>query len=186
MLELGQPLHAFDDAELQGAVHVRCPKPGEQLLLLNEQTVTPCADTALIADDEKPLALAGIMGGEHSEFRTRHATCSSRAPFSRRRDCRQGARAGLFVRCLAPLRARRRFRFAASRHRARDALILEICGGQPGPVVEAFAAEHLPTRKPVTLRSERAARVLGIPGRPHRAMLGASALPSNASPRASA
>jgi phenylalanyl-tRNA synthetase beta chain len=45
MLELGQPLHAFDDAELAGAIHVRLPTPGEKLLLLNEQTVTPTADT---------------------------------------------------------------------------------------------------------------------------------------------
>jgi phenylalanyl-tRNA synthetase beta subunit len=66
MLELGQPLHAFDDAVLQGAIHVRYPNPDEQLLLLNEQTVTPSLTTALIADDVKPLAMAGIMGGEHS------------------------------------------------------------------------------------------------------------------------
>jgi phenylalanyl-tRNA synthetase beta chain len=47
-------------------MHVRYAQAGEQLLLLNEQTVTPSADTALIADDEKPLAMAGVMGGEHS------------------------------------------------------------------------------------------------------------------------
>jgi phenylalanyl-tRNA synthetase beta chain len=123
MLELGQPLHAFDDAELAGAVHVRLPKPGEQLLLLNEQTVTPSPDTALIADDEKPLAMAGVMGGEHSGISdaTRDLFLES-AFFPAGGDCRQGAGAGLFVRCLAPLRARRRFRFAASRHRACDAL----------------------------------------------------------------
>jgi hypothetical protein len=85
MLEIGQPLHAFDDAELAGAIHVRLPAPGEKLLLLNEQTVTPTADTALIADDEKPLAMAGIMGGEHSGIADRPATCSSKAPSSRRR-----------------------------------------------------------------------------------------------------
>ncbi|MFN6962126.1 MAG: YtpR family tRNA-binding protein, partial [Rhodocyclaceae bacterium] len=51
MLELGQPLHAFDDAILAGTIHVRHPHPGEQLLLLNGQTVMPSPDTALIADD---------------------------------------------------------------------------------------------------------------------------------------
>src|SRR5690606_31929250 len=66
MLELGQPLHAFDDAKLSGAINVRMPRTGEQLLLLNEQTVTPAADTLLIADEARPLALAGIMGGEES------------------------------------------------------------------------------------------------------------------------
>jgi phenylalanyl-tRNA synthetase beta chain len=122
MLEIGQPLHAFDDAELAGTVHVRLPTPDEKLLLLNEQTVTPTADTALIADDEKPLAMAGIMGGEHSGISdsTRDLFLES-AFFPAGGDRRQGARAGLFFRRLASLRARRRFRTAAPRHRTCDA-----------------------------------------------------------------
>ena len=66
MLELGQPLHAFDNARLSGAIHARMAKPGEQLLLLNEQTIPVDADVLMIADDQKPLAMAGIMGGEES------------------------------------------------------------------------------------------------------------------------
>ena len=66
MLELGQPLHAFDNAKLNGAIHVRLPKAGEQVLLLNGQTITPAADTLLIADESRALALAGVMGGEDS------------------------------------------------------------------------------------------------------------------------
>ncbi|HNK20274.1 MAG TPA: phenylalanine--tRNA ligase subunit beta, partial [Piscinibacter sp.] len=55
MLELGQPLHAFDNTKLQGAIHVRLPRAGEQVLLLNEQTVTPAADTLLITDEARAL-----------------------------------------------------------------------------------------------------------------------------------
>ena len=66
MLELGQPLHAFDEAKLNGAIHVRFPAAGEQVLLLNGQTVTPAVDTLLIADESRALALAGVMGGEDS------------------------------------------------------------------------------------------------------------------------
>ena len=64
--ELGQPLHAFDDAKLAGAIHVRYPTPNEALLLLNEQNIKPAADTLLIADESRALALAGIMGGADS------------------------------------------------------------------------------------------------------------------------
>ncbi|PKO85083.1 MAG: phenylalanine--tRNA ligase subunit beta, partial [Betaproteobacteria bacterium HGW-Betaproteobacteria-12] len=66
MLELGQPLHAFDNTKLEGVVHARLAKPEEKLLLLNEQTIAVDADILMISDDVKPLAMAGIMGGEDS------------------------------------------------------------------------------------------------------------------------
>ncbi|MBI5897975.1 MAG: phenylalanine--tRNA ligase subunit beta [Rhodocyclales bacterium] len=163
MLELGQPLHAFDDAELAGAIHVRQPTPGEQLLLLNEQTVTPSADTALIADDEKPLAMAGIMGGEHSGISDATRDLFLESAFFPPAAIAGKARA-LGFSSDASHRYERGVDFTLQRRAIERAtqLILENCGGQPGPVVEALAAEHLPTRRPVTLRSERAARVLGI------------------------
>ncbi|MBN8474418.1 phenylalanine--tRNA ligase subunit beta [Sulfuritalea sp.] len=163
MLEIGQPLHAFDDAELAGAVHVRLPAPGEKLLLLNEQTVTPAADTALIADDEKPLAMAGIMGGEHSGI-----SDSTRDLFLESAYFPPAAIAGK-ARALgfssdAAHRYERGVDFELQRRAIERAtqLILENCGGQSGPVVEAAAPDHLPLRRPVTLRSARAAKVLGI------------------------
>src|SRR6266581_6507413 len=66
MLELGQPLHAFDNAKLTGAIHVRYPMASDQLELLNGQVITPDADTLLISDEARTLALAGVMGGEES------------------------------------------------------------------------------------------------------------------------
>jgi len=163
MLELGQPLHAFDDAELSGAIHVRLPKPGEQLLLLNEQTVTPTADTALIADDEKPLAMAGVMGGEHSGIGESTRDLFLESAFFPPAAIAGKARA-LGFSSDASHRYERGVDFELQRKAIERAtqLIVETCGGQPGPVVETVSPAHLPSRKPVRLRTARAARVLGI------------------------
>ncbi|MBI5785557.1 MAG: phenylalanine--tRNA ligase subunit beta [Rhodocyclales bacterium] len=164
MLELGQPLHAFDDAELSGAIHVRYPEPGEQLLLLNEQTVTPSADTALIADEAKPLALAGIMGGEHSGIadttRDLFLECAFFTP-----TAIAGKARALGFSSDASHRYERGVDFELQRRAIERAtqLIVELCGGQPGPVTEAVSSAHLPARQPVRLRSARAVKVLGIP-----------------------
>jgi len=66
MLELGQPMHAFDLAEIKGGIRVRLAEEGEPLVLLDGQEISLRADTLVIADHERPLAMAGIMGGEHS------------------------------------------------------------------------------------------------------------------------
>lgn len=163
MLELGQPLHAFDDRELQGAIHVRYPQAGEQLLLLNEQTVTPTADTALIADEAKPLALAGIMGGEHSGIGAATTDLFLESAFFVPEAIAGKARA-LGFSSDASYRYERGVDFELQRTAIERAtqLILDICGGQPGPVVEACAAADLPRRAPVRLRMARAAKVLGI------------------------
>ena len=163
MLELGQPLHAFDDAELSGTIHVRLPTQGEKLLLLNEQTVTPSNDTALIADDEKPLAMAGIMGGEHSGISDSTRDLFLESAFFPPAAIAGKARA-LGFSSDASHRYERGVDFDLQRKAIERAtqLILASCGGQPGPVVEALAADHLPRRNPVRLRNARVARVLGI------------------------
>ena len=163
MLELGQPLHAFDDAQLAGAIHVRYPKAGEQLLLLNEQTVTPTADTALIADEAKPLAMAGIMGGEHSGIADSTTDLFLESAFFVA-DAVAGKARALGFSSDASYRYERGVDFELQRKAIERAtqLIIDICGGRPGPVVEAVAPEHLPTRAPVKLRMPRAAKVLGI------------------------
>ncbi len=164
MLELGQPLHAFDDAELSGAIHVRLPGPGEQLLLLNEQTVTPTADTALIADDAKPLAMAGIMGGEHSGINDATRDLFLESAFFPPAAIAGKARA-LGFSSDASHRYERGVDFELQRKAIERAtqLIVDISGGRPGAVVEAVSAFHLPSRRPVALRTARAVRVLGIP-----------------------
>jgi phenylalanyl-tRNA synthetase beta chain len=164
MLELGQPLHAFDDTKLHGAIHVRWPALGERILLLNEQTVTPAADTALIADETKALAMAGIMGGEDSGISETTTDLFLESAFFTP-DAIAGKARALGFSSDASYRYERGVDFDLQRKAIERAtqLILDICGGRPGPIVETVVSEHLPNRAPVVLRADRAASILGIP-----------------------
>lgn len=166
MLELGQPLHAFDDSRLTGGIHVRYPNAGEELRLLNEQTVTPASDTALIADEAhggRALAMAGIMGGEESGISAATTDLFLESAFFTPESIAGKARLIGFS-SDASYRYERGVDFELQRSAIERAtqLILDICGGQPGPVVEAVATECLPQRAPVRLRPARVAKVLGI------------------------
>ena len=165
MLELGQPLHAFDNTELVGAIHVRYPNPGEQLLLLNGDTVSPGADCAFIADEAggaRALALAGIMGGEHSGIGAATRDLFLESAFFSPAAIAGKARA-LGFSSDASYRYERGVDFNLQRDAIERAtqLVLEICGGSPGPVVEAVSPQHLPLRPEVKLRRSRAVRVIG-------------------------
>ncbi|MCX7169233.1 MAG: phenylalanine--tRNA ligase subunit beta, partial [Proteobacteria bacterium] len=167
MLELGQPLHAFDNDKLSGSIHVRFPMAGEKVMLLNEQIVTPSADTALIADEQngsRALALAGIMGGEDSGINAATAELFLESAFFAPAAIAGKARTLGFA-SDASYRYERGVDFELQRSAIERAtqLILEICGGSPGPVVEAVSPADLPRRTPVKLRSARAAKLLGIP-----------------------
>ncbi len=163
MLELGQPLHAFDDKLLSGAIHVRYPRAGEELLLLNEQMVTPAGDTALIADEAQALAMAGIMGGEHSGINDETTDLFLESAFFAP-DAIAGKARALGFSSDASYRYERGVDFELQRVAIERAtqLIIDICGGRPGPVVEGVSPDHLPSRSPVRLRCARAAKVLGI------------------------
>ena len=163
MLELGQPLHAFDDAKLSGAIHVRYPRAGETVLLLNEQTVTPAADTLLIADDSRALALAGIMGGEESGITLDTTDVFLESAFFAPDAIAGRARSYGFV-SDASHRFERGVDFALAERALERAtrLILDICGGDAGPVEEALSVAHLPARKAVVLRPARVRRLLGV------------------------
>ena len=163
MLELGQPLHVFDDARLSGAIHVRHPAAGESVLLLNEQTVEPDADTLLIADEARALALAGIMGGEDSGVTLDTTDVFLESAFFAP-DAVAGRARHYGFSSDASHRFERGVDFALARvamERA-SALIVEFCGGRVGPVVEAVSPTDLPQRKPVGLRPARVRKVLGI------------------------
>ena len=163
MLELGQPLHVFDDAQLQGAIHVRMPREGESVLLLNEQTVEPEADTLLIADESKALALAGIMGGEDSGVTLDTTDVFLESAFFAPEAIAGRARKYGFT-SDASHRFERGvdFALAATAIERATRLILDICGGRAGPVTEAVSAAHLPTRPAVRLRPARVRRLLGV------------------------
>ncbi len=161
MLELGQPMHAFDLAKLCGGIVVRHARNGEQLVLLNGQTVELQDDMLVIADDAQPLALAGIMGGAGSGVET--STCDvflESAFFAP--DAIAGKGRNLALSTDSSHRFERGVDFAATRIALERAtqLLLEICGGQAGVITEARS--ELPAREPILLRTSRVARVLGI------------------------
>ena len=161
MLELGQPLHAFDNSKLNGAVHARLAKPDERLLLLNEQTINIDSDMLVIADDTKALAMAGIMGGEESGITLETTELLLESAFFTPKAIAGRARRYGFG-SDASHRFERGVDFGGTRRAMERAthLILDICGGNAGPVVEAKA--EMPARNPVHLRTARAAAVLGM------------------------
>ncbi|MDP1996330.1 MAG: phenylalanine--tRNA ligase subunit beta, partial [Gallionella sp.] len=161
MLEMGQPLHAFDAAQLSGGVTVRKARNGEGLTLLNEQAVVLDEEVLVIADDARVLALAGIMGGQGSgvETATRDVFLES-AFFNPDAIAGKARRFGLAT--DSSFRFERGVDFAATRQALERAtqLLLEICGGSAGAISEV--RDELPQRAAITLRRSRVARVLGI------------------------
>jgi len=161
MLELGQPLHAFDAAKLDGGIRVRYAKAGEKLTLLN--AISPLLTPAylVIADESKAVALAGIMGGLDTSVSdaTRDVFLES-AFFSP--ETIAGKSRLLNFSSDSSYRFERGVDFAgtlAALERATQ-LVIEIGGGSAGPVTEARAT--LPSREPVRLRLARIERLLGI------------------------
>jgi len=162
MLELGQPMHGFDLGTLRDGIIVRLAEPGERIVLLDGREATLEPDTLVIADHGGPRAVAGIMGGEDSgvspETRDVFFEVAFFAPLAiagRARRLGLHTDASLrFERGVDPAQQRRAIERAT-------ALLLEIAGGDAGPVLERAAAEHLPERKPVLLRRARLAALLG-------------------------
>jgi len=162
MLELGRPLHVYDLDKVRGGIDVRFGRKGESVKLLNEQTVDVDESVLCITDDTGPIGLAGIMGGDgtKADLGTRHVFLES---------------AFFFPETIAG-RARR-YNFASdAAHRFERGvdfdnnvagieratrLILDICGGRPGPVEDMVA--RLPERRPVMMRVARAHKVIGVP-----------------------
>ncbi|MGH8761830.1 MAG: phenylalanine--tRNA ligase subunit beta [Nitrosospira sp.] len=167
MLETGQPLHAFNLAKIsgaltgEGAVHVRYARSGEMLQLLNGENLTLQPDMLLIADETKALALAGIMGGSESgvDQGTTDLFLES-AFFSPEVIAGKSLRLGFSS--DSAHRFERGVDFAATRNAMERAtyLVLDICGGNAGPITEVKGT--LPQRNPISLRSERTRRVLGV------------------------
>jgi phenylalanyl-tRNA synthetase beta chain len=161
LLELGQPLHAFDLDKLSGDVEVRFAMDGEQLTLLNEQKVALQGDMLVIADGKGPVALAGVMGGMDSavDEATKDIFLES-AFFVPGVIVGKSRRLGFSS--DSSYRFERGVDYSAT-DRALDRatqLILEICGGEAGAV--SVVQSDLPLRPPVLLRSSRILRVLGI------------------------
>ncbi|MBO1516839.1 phenylalanine--tRNA ligase subunit beta [Psychrobacter halodurans] len=163
LMELGQPLHAFDADTIQGDIVVRLAQPAETLTLLNEQTITLTGDELVIADDEGVLALAGIMGGKRSSVTdsTTNIILES-AFFNPLAIAARARRFGLHT--DASQRFERGVDFelpALALARAVD-LITSVTSGQAGQIVKVENSEHLPARTPITLPISKVREVVGI------------------------
>ena len=161
LLEQGQPLHAFDLNKLDGSIEVRFARSGEKITLLNEQTVELQPDMLVIADGRGPVALAGIMGGADSAVDDETVDIFLESAFFA-----PGAIIGksrvLGFGSDSSYRFERGVDFASTLTALNRAtqLIVDICGGQVGPVAEVCG--ELPRRDAVRLRATRVQRVLGV------------------------
>lgn len=162
MLELGQPMHAFDLDKISGSIHVRRAK-AEELALLDGQTVTLDESAFIIADEQKPLAMAGVMGGLESavSLLTKHVFLES-AFFAATSVARMGRQYNLgsessyrFERGIDPQMQVKAIERATQ-------LILDIAGGEPGPIIDIVHENHLPTAKKIHLRAARISKILGM------------------------
>jgi phenylalanyl-tRNA synthetase beta chain len=161
LLELGQPMHAFALSRLNGGIEVRMARAGERLELLNGQTAELSPDMLVIADGSGPVALAGIMGGlPTSVERVTVDVFLEAAFFAPTAIAGRARRLGLST--DSSHRFERGVDFGACRRAIERAteLLLDICGGQAGPITETVA--ELPQRPPITLRLARLERVAGI------------------------
>ncbi|MFL1541252.1 phenylalanine--tRNA ligase subunit beta [Acinetobacter baumannii] len=162
LMELGQPMHAFDLAKIEGTVHVRQAKPQEKLQLLNDQEVELQEDVMVIADDQKALAIAGIMGGLassvtddttdiflESAFFAPLAIAGRARRFGLHTDSSQRYERG--VDFELPLIAMNR----ASQ------LIQELAGGEFGPITVAEKADLLPKREAIEIKQAQVDQLLG-------------------------
>ena len=163
MLELGQPLHAFDLAEINGGIRVRMAEEGEKLVLLDGQEVSLRSDTLVIADHTRALAIAGVMGGEHSGV-----SSTTRDVFLESAFFDQIAVAGKARSYGLHTDASHRYERGVDWQLAREAmeratgLLLEITGGEAGPIIETVSDQHLPSIAPITLRAQRITQMLGM------------------------
>ncbi len=162
MFETGQPTHIFDLAKIHGGLQVRWAKAGEQLKLLNGNTVTLDERVGVIADDQAVESLAGIMGGDATAVSDATQDIYIEAAF-----WWPAAIAGRSRRFNFSTDAGHRFERGVDPGATVDRieriteLVLQICGGTAGPISDVQAA--MPQPQPVTLRAARAAKVIGMP-----------------------
>lgn len=161
LLEMGQPLHAFDANKLQGNINVRLAKADEAIILLNQQEVKLHPDMVVIADDSGAVAFAGVMGGASTSVSDETADIFLESAFFTP-DAIAGKARRYGLSTDSSYRFERGVDYDNTLHALEraTALILEICGGQAGPVTEVVS--ELPIRKSVNLRLSKLVSVLGI------------------------
>ena len=161
LLELGQPMHAFDAAKLSGDIDVRWASQGEEIVLLNQQTVKLDKDMLVIADDSGAIAFAGVMGGASTAVSdsTQDIFLES-AFFTPDTIAGKGRRFGISTDSSYRFERGVDFGRTLQALERATALVLEICGGQAGPVTSVSGT--LPVRAPTKLRMAKLNSILGI------------------------
>lgn len=163
MLELGQPMHAFDFGKLSGGIKVRFAQSGEKLVLLDGQEVELTDDTLVIADHEKAVAMAGIMGGDATAVGDDTADIFLESAFFDPDSIIGRARQyGLHTDSSHRFERGVDFNLPQRAIERATQLLLEIVGGEVAPLNESCSEEHLPVREPITLRMDRIERMLGV------------------------
>ncbi|MDY6828903.1 MAG: phenylalanine--tRNA ligase subunit beta [Pseudomonadota bacterium] len=165
MLELGQPMHAYDADQVSGALRVRRARAQEQLRTLDGKALELDSSVLVIADNECALGMAGVMGGANSGVgaNTRNLVleCAHFIPEvvagRARRFGLQSEAAHRFERGVDPELPRRALERATE-------LLVQLVGGTVGPIVEVSDPQGLPSPTRIPLRIERIRRLLGLPG----------------------
>jgi len=161
LLELGQPMHAFDLAKISGNINVRFAQANEKIKLLNDTEVKLANDDLVIADNSGVIALAGVMGGEPTSVTDSTTTIFLESAFFTP-DAIAGKARRLGLSTDSSYRFERGVDFGNTKQALEraTALILDICGGKAGEITEVV--NKLPTRNTVNLRYARLLSVLGI------------------------
>ncbi|WP_196137781.1 phenylalanine--tRNA ligase subunit beta [Aliikangiella sp. G2MR2-5] len=164
MLELGHPMHAFDLNNVNnGKLEVRFAKEGEKLILLDDSEITLRDDTLVVADDEKALSMAGIMGGKFSGINEDTVDLLLEAAHWEPVAIAGKARSyGLHTDASHRFERGVDYNLSADVIERATELLLEIVGGEAGPIVDEIASEHFPQARQVKLRRARIERLLGI------------------------
>ena len=163
LLEFGHPMHAFDLAKLEGGIEVRLAEQDEKLTLLDGKEVKLNADTLVIADQQKALAIAGIFGGQDSgvaqgtnDIFLEAAFFAPLAIAGRARNYGLHTDAShRYERGVDPVLQSKAMERATQ-------LLVEICGGSVGPITEALSSENIPVQAKITLRRTKLDRLIGI------------------------
>lgn len=162
LIELGHPMHAFDLSKVHGGIKVRRANAGETLVLLDENKVELSESTLVIADHQKPLAIAGVFGGLDSGVTAATSDILLESAFFNPVVMAGTARSfGLHTDASHRYERGVDYELQRKAMERATALLVEIAGGQVGPIVEAVSEQHLPQQTAVVLRRARLDRVLG-------------------------
>ena len=161
MLEIGQPMHVFDADKISGSIIVRRAENGEVLECLNEKTVTLADNTLVVADEKGALSLAGLMGGTASAVSddTRNIVLEA-AWFAPAVIAGKSRQYGFGSDSSFRFERGVDYRLQADAIERATELVLQVCGGRAGEMVEALGA--LPSEKCVSVRLARVGKVLGV------------------------